>query len=454
MYQVKKINLSYSFRWLKIFFLHLADSFSRREKIIMFLLAFVCIIFGAIFAYTNWIKSTYEIANYGGVYKEGMIINNNDDITDTINRLTKIGLTKFDNDGNIVGEVAESWEISDDVKTYTFKIKNQFSRDNVLKELEKQKDKWSGIQISPKDDDKVEFKFTETFSPFLASTTAPVLTYGPYKLVSKNSKEIKLQSNPDFYLGKAYLDEIIIKIYPDQENLTKAYKEKQIDGVYLVVNQEDYLNMNFYNFNLPRYNMVFFNTDRNIFKDSSIRKKIAQGEKLDNEIKAIVVALDSQANRKEIDTLIKKWEEIGLKIEVFYKNSSELINTVIPDRDYDILIYGLDYGYDPDPYPFWHSTQAGNAGFNLSNFSNIDADVLLEDARKIADKSKRDEIYEQFHNIVNEEAPAIILSQDQWTFGVSSKFQGINTSYSITPEDRFINIYKWYLKTKRVNKEN
>lgn len=452
---MKKINFSYYFKWLKIFFAHIFEAFSRREKIIMLSLAALCIIFGAIMLYTHWLNTTNEVADYGGVYKEGIVIKDTDDLADTINRLTKIGLTRFDDNGNIIGEVAESWEISDDVTTYTFKIKEQFSRDEVLKELEKQKDKWSGISISAKDDDKVEFKFAQPFSPFLASTTAPVLSYGPYKLVNKNSKEVTLEANNDFHLGRPYLDEIDLKIYPDQENLLKAYKEKQIDGIYKIddiKNESQYPKANFYSFNLPRYDMVFFNTDHDIFKDKELRQKIARGEKLDSEIKATVVVLDTEDNHKKLEELSQTWAELGLNTEVFYKNSSDLIGNIIPNRDYDILVYGLDYGYDPDPYPFWHSTQSGSTGFNLSNFSNIDADVLLEDARKTANQDERNQKYEEFWNIFNDEVPAYIISRDHWTFGVSNKYQGIRLGHSITPKDRFLYVNEWYTKTKRVSK--
>lgn len=449
---MRKINFSYYFNWLKIFFSRVVKLFNHWEKITILVLFLICIVFGGILIYKNWLVNTKQVADFGGTYREGIIVHDKDDLTDTINRLTQIGLTKFDNNGNVIPEVAEGWEISNEVRNYTFTIKDEFSRDKVLEELKKQKDIWAGIEISAKDEDKIEFKFSEPFSPFLASTTAPVLPYGPYKLVSKDSREVQLAVNPDFYLGKPYLEKIILKIYPDKENLVKAYREKQIDGVYYVRDKSNFPNANFYTFKLPRYNMMFFNTDREIFRPKAVRKKIVNGEKLTNEISAIVVVLDSQENRKKVEELTKKWKEQNLKTEVFYKNADELLGSIIPNRDYDILIYGLDYGQDPDPYPFWHSTQGGEAGFNLSNFSNIDADVLLEEARKTADQAQRDEKYQRFWEIFKDEAPALILSQDEWIFGVSQKFRGVKKGYAVTLEDRFLYIYKWYTKTKRVPK--
>ncbi len=450
---MKKIDFSYYLRWLKIFFANIASKFSKWEKTAIFTLIIVCITSGSLLLYSNWISHTKEEPNYGGAYREGIILENTEDLTDTINRLTKIGLTRFSDDGSIASDVAESWEISDDVNEYTFVIKDQFPRDDVLKELEKQKDKWPGIEITAKDENKIVFKFAQPFSPFLATTTAPVLPYGPYKLVNKDSKQVKLEVNKDFHLGRPYLDEIILKIYPDKENLIKAYKEKQIDGVYYVDDKANFPNTNFYTFDLPRYNMMFLNTDREIFKDKTTRQKIANNEKLDSETKAVVVALDSEENRALLEDLLKKWNDINFKADIYYKSANELLNNVIPNRDYDVLIYGLDYGYDPDPYPFWHSTQSGSAGFNLSNFSDIDADVLLEDARKIADTKVRKEKYDEFWSIFNEEVPAVIISQDEWVFGISDKFKGVKKGYAISPEDRFLYIYKWYTNTKRVSRE-
>jgi len=456
---MKKINpekirsgLFFGLRWTKEFFSEFIHLFSRKEKYLSIIFIAALIVSGGFLFYQKYLSVTKEAPNNGGTYTEGVIAKSKDDLTDTVNRLTKIGLTKFDEAGNIVPAAASSWQVSDDVKTYTFTIDKKFSRDEILAMLDRQKDKWPGIEIKPQDEDKIIFRFNDSYSPFLASTTLPVLNYGPYKLSESNSSQFKFVANSQYYLGKPYIDQIIIKIYPDKENLDKAYKEGQVNGVYLADNTDKFSQSNIYSFKLPRYNMLFFNTQREALKDSLVRKKIANGEKFDNELKLVMVILDTEKNRIIANDIIQKWQKQNINITAIYKNPTELIDVIIPKRDYDVLIYGLDYGVDPDPYPFWHSTQASSIGLNLSNFSNIDADKALEEARKTLNKDTRKQKYDEFWKIFNDEVPAIILSQDEWKFAVGKKIKNVQTGYSITPEDRYLKVDKWYINTKRVKK--
>jgi len=447
---MKKNIIVSIFGWLKSFFSELGRVFTHKEKIIIFFFAIIFIGAGFILLYDNFIKFSKEAPVAGGTYREGVVAKIPEELTDTINRLTKIGLTRFDDQGKIAPAVALSWEVSADVKNFTFTIKSDYSRDEVIGVLEKQKDKWPNIQIKPQDNDKIVFSFPDAYSPFLASTTMPVLPYGVYKLENNKDTDLTFIRN-DKYIGqKPYLDKIVLKIYPDKENLDRAYKSKEIDGVYYAENAEDYPLSNMYDFSLPRYNMMFFNTSREIFKDKDIRKKITNGEKLDSEININVVALDTKKYRQIVEEFAQKWPSQNIKATVYYKSPNELLGTIIPKRDYDILFYGLNYGADPDPYPFWHSTQSGDIGLNLSNFSNIDADVALEDARKTTDEKIRQEKYTEFWKILADEAPAVIISQDTWSFAVGNKFKGVATGWSVGPEDRFLKITEWYTKTKRI----
>lgn len=438
-----------SINWFKQYLiLAYKNSTNQHRKIFFASLVVFCV--SAIGAGTTyWIKNTIVKPTNGGKYIEGIVLNSNEDLTETVNRLTKIGLTRFDENGDIKPEVATSWEIIDDVKTYIFTIDKKFSRDDVLKNIEKQKDKWAGIVIESKDDDKIVFKFNQSYSPFLASTTSPVLPYGPYNLVKDSNTEFAFEANQNYYKGRPYLDEIVIKIYPNQDNLLKAYKAKQIDGVYKIEGDQ-FPNFTKYSFDLQRYTMLFFNTQKDFLKDKETRKKIADGQRFDSEVYFNLVVLDNPQNKAIVDELLNKWKDKNIKAQVFYKTSNQLISDIIPKRDYDLLLYGLNYGVDPDPYPFWHSTQASERGLNLSNFSNIEADKALEAGRLTINKDERNQKYDEFWKIFNEEKPAVVISQDKWTFAVSPKIKGVKTGYSTIPEDRFLFITDWFRKSTRV----
>jgi peptide/nickel transport system substrate-binding protein len=161
--------------------------------------------------------------------------------------------------------------------------------------------------------------------------------------------------------------------------------------------------------------------------------------------------VDRNENSDIINQIKKSWEEIGIKVSAQALPLSEIQSNIIKQRNFDALFYGEVVGSDPDPYAFWHSSQTGENGFNLSNFSNKEVDRILEDARVISDQAKRQELYGKFQDIIAEEEPAIFMYSPVYTYVQSNKLKGFNVSNILLPKNRFSNISGWYLKNgKRV----
>jgi peptide/nickel transport system substrate-binding protein len=116
--------------------------------------------------------------------------------------------------------------------------------------------------------------------------------------------------------------------------------------------------------------------------------------------------------------------------------------------------YGLLYveiiDADPDPSPFWHSSQGDYPGLNSANFVNRKADALLEEARVATDEKVRAEKYRAFQEILKQEYPAVFLYAPTYTYAVSTEIKGIATSRILSPADRLNDIEGRYIKTKRV----
>ncbi len=116
------------------------------------------------------------------------------------------------------------------------------------------------------------------------------------------------------------------------------------------------------------------------------------------------------------------------------------------------MLYGENLGHDPDPYPYWHSTQAEGSGLNLSSFSERKVDEILEEARQSIDSDFRSLKYIEFQNIIAEELPAIFLFNPNYIYGVSEKVKGIELGNIVLPYERFWGVSDWYIKTKRAPK--
>jgi len=439
---------------IKNFFNKILPIFPRWEKIILFVAILFVIVGTAIILNSRYINSTTPVANYGGEYREGIIADSISSVQSVTKKLTKVGLVKYNEKNEIVPDLADRWEITDGEKNYTFYLKDITKAQELIDVLKKEKSTWSDIEMEAVDEHTLRFKLKQPFAPLLANLAEPLFDYGPYKISGESKSEIKLVPREKSSHDKPYISSFIIKLYPDYENLLKALKSKQLDGINYVVAKEDLTSKyNYYEFQLPRYSMLFFNLNSPLWEKKDIRQKLAKGEKIDNPITATLATTDKELNLTEADEIKEKWAPLGVTIDIRVYTTAELQSTIISKRQYDLLIYGLDYSNDPDLYPFWHSSQATEKGLNLANFSNVDADKLLEQARLTNNQEERAKKYAEFQKIFDDQVPAIILKQDIWQYAISNKVKGVITGFTAyAPADQFFAVEKWYIKEKRVKK--
>ncbi|MFH1610311.1 MAG: peptide ABC transporter substrate-binding protein [Patescibacteria group bacterium] len=172
-------------------------------------------------------------------------------------------------------------------------------------------------------------------------------------------------------------------------------------------------------------------------------------KKDDIELKVILTTVNRSENFKVAQLIQKMWQSIGVKVEIKIIEAGQIQSDVIRKRNFEALLFGEIFGTDPDPYPFWHSSQAGENGLNLANFVNKEADKVLEEARQISDPQKRHDKYIHFQNILNKNLPAIFLYTPKYVYPMSNKIKGMDVKVISVPCDRFSSIEEWYIDTKR-----
>jgi len=154
---------------------------------------------------------------------------------------------------------------------------------------------------------------------------------------------------------------------------------------------------------------------------------------------------------KQTGELIKSmWEELGAKVDLKIFEINDLNQNIIRPRKYDGLIFGEILGHDPDPFAFWHSSQRNDPGLNIALYANITVDKLLEEARKTKDKKERITKYLKFQEEIKNDIPAIFLYSPSYIYITPKSLKGFDTVNITLPSERFNNINKWYLKTKKV----
>jgi peptide/nickel transport system substrate-binding protein len=149
-------------------------------------------------------------------------------------------------------------------------------------------------------------------------------------------------------------------------------------------------------------------------------------------------------NVKTAQILETQWEQLGAKVNLVVVGPNELESQYIRPRSFEALLFSENVGADPDPFPFWHGTQAHDPGLNLSGFVNAEADRLLTEARQTADATVREKNYRRFQEIINGELPAIFIARSLYIYNVPKKVSGINLEDIVSPAERFLDINHWY----------
>ncbi|MCX5822875.1 MAG: peptide-binding protein [Deltaproteobacteria bacterium] len=232
------------------------------------------------------------------------------------------GLIKYDKDIRIVGDLAESWEISKDGLVITFHLRKgvrwhdgrPFTAADVLYTYQvtvdpKTPTAYAGDFLKVKkaevlDDWTFRATYDKPFAPALMSwsvgilpkhllagneiTTSPLgrrpIGTGPYKFKEwVTGQKIVLVSNPDYFEGRPYIDGYIMRIIPDTATMFLELRANGIDRMGLTPLQytrqtENKLfreNFNKYRYLSFAYTYMGYNLKNPLFADKRVRQAIA-----------------------------------------------------------------------------------------------------------------------------------------------------------------------------------
>ena len=250
------------------------------------------------------------------------------------------GLTRFDENGSVVPDLAERWEISPDGKTYTFYLRKDvrwhdrtpFTSDDVVFTVNAMQaadfpgsqevaDFWRNVTVQAVGDYEVRFTLKEPFAPFLEYTTVGILPRhlysdsmgkamlsspynlrpigtGPFKLTKITGEGIVLEPFSEYYGPIPKLAQLQFRFYPDYPSALAALEKGDVDALpYLdpadvaKLKANDKLNV----YSAPdylRYAVLFLNSSTPIFKDKSVRQAVAYAINKDRIVQTV---MDGQA---------------------------------------------------------------------------------------------------------------------------------------------------------------
>lgn len=316
------------------FWKKLVAKFSQTEKI---LLAVFCLIgLSALLFLLLAHSPSSNIPTRGGTYREGIVgqpafINPlysalNDTDRDLVSLIFS-GLMKYDQDGRIVPDLAQSYKVSDNGKVYEFTLRdNLFWQDGrpltaddivfTIKTIQNPaaqsplRASWFNIQVEKVSPQKVRFILGQAYPNFLETATTKIIpqhiwentpvkslalaTASPYLIIgsgpfqlenlqNRNGRvaSLQLKANAHYYLPhRPYLSKVDVKFFSNQQALIKAAQLGKIDGFLLPpsIQFQDKKKFRVYPLEIPQYFAVFFNPDQsNLLAQTSIRKALSYG---------------------------------------------------------------------------------------------------------------------------------------------------------------------------------
>jgi peptide/nickel transport system substrate-binding protein len=149
------------------------------------------------------------------------------------------------------------------------------------------------------------------------------------------------------------------------------------------------------------------------------------------------------------EEIARYWQAVGMETSIRAVDGEALAGAV-RDRSFDAVLTEIGLVADPDPYPLWHSTQAGETGQNYSGFSNEEADVVMEEGRLTVDLERRIQLYGAFQQIFADEVPSLLVYYPIYTYAVDAQVRQVQLSPMLHTSDRFRNIHEWYLETTEI----
>lgn len=295
-------------------------------------------------------EKAYKPAAYGDIIVRGDIgdasnlipILASDSASHSIAGLIYNGLVKYDKDMNIVGDLAESWDISDDGLVITFHLRKgvkwhdgkPFTAKDVLYTYQvtvdpKTPTAYAGDFLKVKkaevlDDYTFRVTYDKPFAPSLISWSSAILPRhllegqditksslarhpvgtGPYLFKEwLAGQKIVLVSNADYFEGRPYVDGHVTRIIPDMATMFLELRARNIDMMgltplqYTRQTENNLFRQSFdkYRYLAFAYTYLGYNLKHPFFADKRVRQAISYAINKEEIISGVLLGLGKPA---------------------------------------------------------------------------------------------------------------------------------------------------------------
>ena len=151
------------------------------------------------------------------------------------------------------------------------------------------------------------------------------------------------------------------------------------------------------------------------------------------------------------DALADQWRQLGVDVNLTKADPSTADDEYLESRNYDVLVYDLHLGADPDETAYWSSTQIADHESNFANYSDRRADLALAAGLRQTDALAREARYDTFVQRWQENIPAIALYQPKYYYVTTGDVRGLNSDDLVSPSSRFREVSDWSVLSNATN---
>lgn len=333
-------------------------------------------------------------------------------------------------------------------------------------------------------------------------TSGPFTFKATQTIGGKGESIVYLNSNPNYFKGEPNLAGFSLHAYPNLEGIKNAIESSAVTATADLPIDTKITNKEF-NRRATALNsgvLAFFNLDSQILRNHSLRQAIRKGVNINNirqnlngesrldfpvtnnqiELKTPdLPELDVATAKTEVDKIklpkdhnlniftvssgnlptvansfAAELKRIGINSKVsVHKPDQEFVLGVLKPRAYDILIYEIDFGAEPDLFPYFHSSQANQMGLNFSNYRNSLVDNLILGARDASDHQAQSVKYQRLLKKWLDDVPAIGIYQTSLSYYSHKNSRIFSEDNRLAyPTDRFNDITSWAVNPKTKNR--
>ncbi len=305
----------------------------------------------------------------GGVYTEGVVgpFTNANPLyatsaaDKTVSKLLFNGLLKYDENNQLTGDLARSWQADERGKVYTVTLQpnirwsdgRPLTADDVVFTYTIIKnpdagsplyDSWQGVTVEAKDAKTVVFTLNNPLASFphsltngivpkhslehvamaemrsTAFNTSSPIGSGPFiwqsltvdggASTSDREERIILEANEDYYKGRPKIDTFIVRTFRTDKHMIDRYNQHELNAMTGLYSQPEDIteHMQVYNFPQAAAMMTFFKTSSGVLADKTIRQ-------------ALVQAADTDEIRKSLPYTVKTVDSPLLRGNLGYDKS-------------------------------------------------------------------------------------------------------------------------------------